>query len=224
MAEIRMPEGNSTIKDNSNRAKQEMQAATKPAPIVHGTLRKRNIADRFAEVFFEGTLKDAVDYLVNDLAIPTIKNGLISAIEVMFFGGSSRSSSSIGRRGENTPYYTFSVSRDGTRTNYNRPYQQRPQKNGGNNQVTESTKRKFDPRRIRVDDRGMAERVLEDLKQELRHYDQVSVERLFDLVGIDSDWTSTSYGWAAGDLDNARVRPCPGGGWCFDLPEPYPID
>lgn len=222
MAEIRMPE--SGVKDNSNKAKREMVNVNdrKPAPIVKGEMRKRNLADRFAEVFFEGTLNDAVDYMVNELAIPTIKNGLISAIEVIFYGGSSRGATPSARRGDNVPYYTFSVGRNQSQSSTSGRNSRSSQRQADTREV-ETAKKKYDPRRIKVEDRGMAERVLEDLKHELKIYGQVSVERLFDLVGIDSDWTSTSYGWISGELDNARVRPCPGG-WCFELPDPGPID
>lgn len=219
MAEIRMPE--SSVKDNSNKAKQEMTTVSnhKISPITKGEMRKRNLADRFAEVFFEGTLNDAVDYMVNELAIPTIKNGIISAIEVIFYGGSSRGSSTSARRGDNVPYYTFSVGRNQSQSSNSG---RAPRKQTDTKEV-EIAKKRYDPRRIRVEERGMAERVLEELKHTLKIYGQVSVQQLFDLVGIDSDWTSTSYGWFAGELDNARVRPCPGG-WCFELPDPGPID
>lgn len=218
MAEVKMPDGNKALlRDNSNSARREMAQATKKEPITTGKMAKKNVIERAADEFFEGTIKDAFNYMVHDLAIPQLKKMLLSGIEIIFFGGASgKSYGGSGSGSSNVPYNSYYVGRDQVRTS------SRPTQKTGKKEI-EGIKKDFDPRRIVVEDRGVAESVLDELKRDLNTYDQVSVQRLFELVNIDSDWASTSYGWCKGDLDDARVRPC-ADGWRFDLPDPYPID
>ena len=220
MATVRMPDGEELTKDNSNQARAERNAEEKKNPITKGVMRHKTLAMKFAEVFFEGSLKDAVDYVINDLAIPQLKNAVIKGIEVIFYGGVNGSSSSRGSSGNsNVPYSSYWVGRDGAKRP-NAPSGPGPRKSEAEIQ---KLKKNFDPKLIVVEDRGMAQRVLADLRNDCNEYGQVEVRRLFELVGIDSDWTSSKYGWVRGDLDDAKVRPC-GTGWWFDVPDPYPID
>ena len=225
MATVKMPDSN-LLKDNSNKAKTEDKKVipiNKKTPAVKSggaSMRAKPLAMKFAEVFFEGSLKDAIDYMINDVAIPQIKNALLKGLEVIFYGGANGPSSANRGRNDNVPYNSYYIGRDGSR---------RPAGNSNPGRRNESTaelnklKKSFDPRLIVVEDRGEAQRVLLDLKKDCDEFGQVGVDRLFELVDITSDWTSTKYGWMKGDLDDAKVRPC-GNGWWFDLPDPYLID
>ncbi len=205
MAEVKMPEGNN--------ARKEMAQATKSKPITTGKMAKKSVVEKIAGEFFEGSLKDAFHYMLHDLAIPQAKKMLLSGIEIIFFGGASgKSYGGSGSSGSNVPYNSYYIGRDQVRTG---------QKT--NKKEIESVKKDYDPRKIIVEDRGVAESVLDELKHDAHVYGQISVQRLFELVNIESDWTSTSYGWCEEDLASARVRPC-SDGWRFELPDPYPID
>lgn len=221
MATTRMPDSG-LLKDNSHKAREEADKSENKiskGPVTKGTMRSRSLAMKFADVFFEGSFKDAIDYMVNDVAIPQIKNAIISGIEVLFNGGVGGSSIRRGGSGS-TPYNSYYVGRDGsTRPNVNKTVK------GGNASKEEISKikKRFDPKLIVVEDRGQAQMALAALRNECNEFGQVGVDRLFDLVDIPSDWTSTTYGWVRGDLDDAKVRAC-GNGWWFDVPDPYPID
>lgn len=216
MAEKRMPER--LVSDNSNKARAEsVPVENEKRALVKGVMGKPTLSSRLINIFFEGTVKDAIDYMINDIAIPQVKNALIKGLEVMFYGGANSSSSRTDSRG-NVPYNSYYVGRDGVRRD-NRPVS----KGRGTPEDIEKLKRKFDPKLIVIEDRGEAEMVLQQLKRDLELYEEVSVQSLFDMVGIAADWTSTGYGWKKGSLDNARVRPHPDG-WRFDLPEPVPIN
>lgn len=221
MATVNMPDKELT-RDNSNQARSSGSKNIPAKPIAKGTMRSKSLAMKFAEVFFEGSFKDAIDYMVNDVAIPQIKNALIKGIEVIFYGGvngssSSRNSSSV------TPYNSYYVGRDGTRRPGNSGNNSGRSNSGSSNAELSKLKKSFDPKLIVVEDRGEAQRVLADLRRDCDEYGQIGVDRLFELVDITSDWTSTKYGWVKGDLDDAKVRPC-GNGWWFDLPDPIVID
>lgn len=202
--------------DNSNRAREGKPSVK---PIANGKMRSKSLAMKFAEVFFEGSMKDAVDYMINDVAIPQIKNAVLKGIEVIFYGGVNGTSSSRSNP-DRVSYNQYYVSRDGSRRPANSNNTRRD--SGGGAELSK-LKKSFDPKLIVVEDRGEAQRVLADLKQDCNDFGQVGVDRLFELVNITSDWTSTKYGWVKGDLDDAKVRPC-GNGWWFDLPDPIVID
>lgn len=220
MATANMP-NNDLLKDHSYKARTEKtESQIKKGPVTKGTMRNRSLAMKFADVFFEGTFKDAVDYMVNDVAIPQIKNAIISGIEVLFNGGIGGSSSRARANNSVTPYNSYYVGRDGsTRPNSNQRTGTRNDRSG----EISNLRKKFDPKLIVVEDRGQAQVALATLREECNSFGQVGVDRLFDLCDIASDWASTTYGWVRGDLDDAKVRPC-GTGWWFDVPEPYPID
>lgn len=221
MATVQMPE--KLLKDNSHRAREggPVRTTRETKPLTSGKMRSKPLAMKFAEVFFEGSLKDAISYMINDVAIPQVKNAIIKGIEVIFYGGVNGSSSRGPSNYTNyNSYSSYYVSRDGTR---------RPNGSNTARNVRESQgdmnkiKKSFDPRLIVVEDRGEAQRVLAELKADCDEFGQVGVDRLFELVNITSDWTSTKYGWVRGDLDDAKVKSC-GDGWWFDLPDPIVID
>ena len=219
MATTNMPD--KLLQDNSHAAKvtsNDVSAQVSKGPVTKGTLRSRNIAMKFADFFFEGSVKDAVNYMINDVLKPQVKNAILGGIEVIFNGGVGGSSPRA-RGGSATPYNSYYVGRDGST---------RPNNNNKGKSTASSTeitriKKRFDPKLIVVEDRGQAQMALAALRNECNEFGQVGVDRLFDLVDIASDWTSTTYGWVKGDLDDAKVRPC-GNGWWFDVPDPYPID
>ena len=222
MATVNMP--GKITGDNSNKAREKTSDRPKGSgmPLEKGKakMRSKPLAMKFAEVFFEGSLKDAISYMINDIAIPQFKNAILKGIEVIFYGGVNGSSSGRSSSGP-TPYNSYYVGRDGTR----RPAGSSSSSGRSQSDKNELSglKKSFDPKLIVVEDRGEAQRVLLDLKADCDNFGQVGVDRLFELVNITSDWTSTKYGWVKGDLDDAKVRPC-GNGWWFDLPDPIMID
>lgn len=220
MATAKMPD--KITGDNSNQARKgEVVQSVASKPIAKGKMRSKTLAMKFADVFFEGSMKDAIDYMINDIAIPQIKNAVVKGIEVIFYGGAN-SSSNRGGSPDKVSYSSYYVSRDGTR----RPGSSgsgNPSSRNSNGSELDKLKKSFDPKMIVVEDRGQAQRVLADLRNDCNEYGQIGVDRLFELVDITSDWTSTKYGWRRGDLDDAKVRPC-GNGWWFDLPDPIVID
>lgn len=222
MAKANMPER--VTGDNSNKAREKTdisKSSAKPLEKGKARMRSKSLAMKFAEMFFEGSIHEAVDYMINDVAKPQIKNAILKGIEIIFFGGTN---SSLPSRGVNspTPYNSYWVAKDGSR----RPANSSGgtgSRNSNNNTELNRLRKAYDPKLIVVEDRGEAQRILSDLRNDCNDFGQVGVDRLFELVNITSDWTSTKYGWVRGDLDDAKVRPC-GNGWWFDLPDPIVID
>ncbi len=68
--------------------------------------------------------------------------------------------------------------------------------------------------------RGEAEEILDALRQHLEQYGTVSVQDLYDWVGITSDFTDEKWGWE--DLRSASIRHVRGG-YLISLPRTQPI-
>ena len=223
MANVKMPER--VTGDNSNKAREKndiLSSSAKPLEKGKAKMRSKSLAMKFAEVFFEGSLHEAIDYMINDVAKPQLKNAILKGIEIIFFGSVSGSSSNRG--GNNpTPYNSYWIGRDGSRRPANSSGGTGSNNRNSNDAELNKLRRSFDPKLITVEDRGEAQRILSDLRNDCNGYGQIGVDRLFELVNITSDWTSTKYGWVRGDLDDAKVRPC-SDGWWFDLPDPIVID
>lgn len=69
--------------------------------------------------------------------------------------------------------------------------------------------------------RGEAEEVLDSLTELVRDYDVATVSDLYDLVGINANFTDEKWGWT--DLRGSAIRPVRGG-YLLVLPRTQPID
>ena len=235
MAEVKMP------KDNSNKARLDA-AVPKPTetPVVPvtpqgngmGAMRKKPLVMKFADTFFEGNVKNALRFMLYDIAIPQAKSMFLKGFEILLFNKASGTSynsggypyaNGYGYTAPQTSYGSYYIGRDG---------QRRDSGQKASPAAVAKIQKVNDPRLIILQEekgatRSDAEMVLEDLRAECAEYGQVSVARLFNhpKVGISSDWGMTNYGWKKGMLDfpRASVVSCPGG-WSFDLPDPVPID
>ena len=203
MAEVKLP-SSSLLKDNSDKAaRKELKEASGRTQITKskGVMSEKTWVEKLAGKFFEGTIGDVTYYLINDLAVPQIKKGVLSAIEIIFFGGASgRNYSSGGNPSSSVPYNSYYIGKNQTMVSNT----SRPSPNSAVNEL----KRDCNPNNLTLADRGDAEGVLLELQRTIDECDQVSVGALFELVGLDTDWTSQNYGWSKkrGGLGNAKVK------------------
>lgn len=79
----------------------------------------------------------------------------------------------------------------------------------------------FDFDEIILPTRVEADQVLERMFDLLDKYEIVTVADLYDLVGVDSNYTDEKYGWE--DLRGADVDRLSRGGYLLDLPRPEPL-
>ena len=207
MAKIEMP----GAFDNSDSKRLEILEETSDGEKKKqiGSIRKKNLAMRFADLFFEGDLKSAMSYMIYDVAIPQARNALIEGFKVLIYGGS---------RPEEDRKNSWS------QTSYSSFWKNKAQDMQNAKQSTQNNSMKrYNPRSWTSSDRLTAEQVLMRVKSIMRDQGHVSVSQFFNEVGIVSDWTTEDFGWAGGDLDRVVVRQCREG-WYIDFPKPYPID
>lgn len=174
----------------------------KVKPIVSkNALAKETVGSKFKKSFFSDDMKDVGSYIVFDLIIPGIKDGVLSAIERMFYGGSSdrysrRDDRDYRDRTSYSSYYKSSKSRrENDREDRNEP---------------------VDYRHIVLRYEDDAKKIVRQMRDYIREYDSVSVARLLDLIDQPGKYTDNNYGWThEEDIGIRHVR----NGYLIDVPE-----
>lgn len=188
------------------------EARPKLDPVVDnaGTVKKQSF---FRRMIAED-VKDAKNHIVNDVVIPTIKDGISgifhNAVDLIIYGnkrgaGASRSYSSyskpVGMTASSLSSTTYS------------PSGRAPAMRSNEVSDTYEYETRYD-----------AERVRDGLMMALEKYPSVSVADLYDLSRItDTDFTNNYWGWTRIDQTNSDIRPGRGGRWLLILPQPEPI-
>ena len=199
---------------NSHKYKEEQKAADTDRKIekvvTNGTAKakKQGEFSKFAsKIFSDQDRGDIKNYLIEDVAIPGIKNLILDFIiggATKIFGGSRRSSSG------------------GSRVSY-RDYYSRGDSNrivGGGSSSTASRPR-FDFDEITFATRIDAEAVRDQMDDVIAKYGFVTVGDMYDMADLPQPFTSNKYGWT--NIRNAEVRPA-NGGYVLKLPKASPID
>lgn len=193
------------IEPNSYRSK----AAKKDIPqVTTGKVvnRKKSLGRKFAEAFIEDDMENIQDYILYEVAAPSIKKAIFDAIV-----GALQMILGVNSSGKTT-------STTGTRTNYKSFYASDKART-----TTPATSRgsRYEIREIVLETRGEAEAVLEMLNEALDTYQSVSVADLYSAVGITADWVDNKVGWT--DLRMARIRKTIDG-YVLDMPRPVSIE
>lgn len=193
------------LPSNSRKSKQltNKQPEKKLKPIVNRedvVKKKKSTGRKFADAFFGEDITNVKDYLIFDIVIPSLKDGIIDAVT------NGLSMLLNGERGSRVNRVT---KRSSVGTNYNKVYTL----NG--TQYGSDSKRFVRGRDSRYSGRGgleddiilgmkaEAEEVLESMICYLEDNGEVSVGELYDLLGQSSSFTDRQWGWT--DLSSARV-------------------
>lgn len=202
------------VKTPANPSKPREQKLNK---VVNGPVKKKEkgAMSKFSEAFFGEDIGNAKDYVLFDVIIPAVKDGLIDAVT------SGLNMLLNGNRGTGNNRRPSRYSGNGMGyTNYNKVYtiNQNPQAIRNSNSRYGSRGLKED---IILGMREEAEDVLESLKCAIDEYSVVSVADLYDLLGETSEYTDQKYGWT--DLSSARIKRVPEG-FLIQLPRCIIID
>ena len=200
--------GNKKLKDypaNSHKAKIEDKAAEKKKveKVVKGRVKvkKKGELGKFAGMFISEDVHDVKSYVITDVIVPLIKKGITETIDMILYGGNGSGKS----RSSKISYSSYYDRRDNDRK--------------AARSTVQSSRYDFD--NIILESRGEAEEVIERMQELLDTYKVVSVADLYDLVGVDFEYTDNKYGWT--NLRNAeavRTRD----GYMLKLPKALPID
>lgn len=202
-------------KPNSHRFKAEQQQKAQAASagerkvqkVVRGPVkvRKKNGLGKVAGALISEDAKNIKEYLIWDMAIPTLKKAALTTLDMLLNGGS----------------VTYTANRSsGSKVSY-RNYYDEPRDRRRAEEPRRSNR--FDYDELTYASRGEAEAVLFEMEALIDHYDIVSVADLYELSGQPNPpWTANKYGWTS--LGGSRIRHIPGEGYIIELPKACPID
>lgn len=187
--------------DNSYETKLKTESKEKVSPIVSkNALAKESVGSKFKKSFFSDDMKDVGSYILFDLIVPGIKDGVLSAIERMFYGGSSDRYSRRDRRD------------DRDRVSYSSYYKSSRDRDKRDDEKDEPV----DYRHIVLRYEDDAKKIVRKMRDYIREYDSVSVARLLDLIDQPGKYTDNNYGWThEEDIGIRHVR----NGYLIDVPE-----
>lgn len=197
-----------TPNSHAYKEKQKQAAAEekKFQPVVSGTAeaKKKSGVSKIASVFISEDVSNVKDYIVQDIVVPTIKKGILGAIDMILNGGNGAYS----ERRSQAPKISY-------RTFYDDPYDRRRR------EERPRTPTRFDSETITYTTRGDAEAVLDQMFDAVKRYGLVTVGDMYDLSRLEPPHTSNKYGWYS--LRGAKTIRVPGG-FVIDLPPAEPID
>lgn len=199
MAKIDMP--TSSLNQTGQEPKKKLEKVTTGKV----TVRQQTDIQKVASAFLAEDLATVKERIINDYAIPMLKNGIwsifSSALSLMIFGeDKSRSQSSNYVRGSSNSYDRYY-----SNPNRNQPVNQRVIPNWQN---------------LISDSRADMEEILDQMWEAIREYGQVSIGDLYDLAGMTCNFTDNKYGWK--DLTGAYIKNVPGG-YSIVFPKPVPL-
>ena len=175
------------------------------------TQKKKSLGKKMAETFLEDDTQSVGEYILYDVLIPAAKSTLTDivtgGIEMLLYGGQRDD-----RR---------STTRDRGRTyvSYNRMYDRDDRRDRDRVRERNRNRHEFDD--IFLDSKAEAREVLNGLMDLVEDYGQASVEDFYDLVGLESQYTDSRWGWT--DLRNAYIENTRRG-WIIRLPRTVVID
>lgn len=198
------------LKPNSHISKEKADKE-KMTPMVRKDAvikQKRSFGQTFKEHFLEDDVKDVKDYIIFDAIIPGIKNLCLDALEMFFFGGTGGRRSSHRRR-------------DDDHIAYNSYYKSAQYKRSRRDREEDDDDRKVDYRDIVIKYSDDAKAVVDELRDRIDKYDQVTVAELLDAVNITGKYTDNNWGWTRKeDIGIRRVS----NGYLIDVPEAKLLD
>ena len=178
----------------------EITNAKNVKQVAQGRSKKRSLGRRFADIFLDDDIESVKEYIVFDVVIPTIKDGVLDMLSMLFYGRPR------GRGGKSGATY---ISYNSMSSKSHR------EKSSGRRRVSNYQD-------IILESRSEAEDVLDVMREILDKYKEVSVADLYDACGITGvGYTDNQFGWD--DLHGVNIRRCHEG-YLLDLPRPIPLD
>lgn len=191
-------------KPNSNRFKEQQKEATttgkkeiKKVTTGKVKVKKKTGLQKMAGAMFAEDAEKVKSYILMDVLLPTIADGITDILKKSIDAIFGRKSSGGGSRSSKVSY---------------RSYYDNPDSRG----TSVKTRSVYDYDDIIFDSRGEAEEVLDRMDELVALYGNVSVAEFYDLAGISSEYTSNKYGWT--DIHTAKIVRVSGDGYMIKLP------
>lgn len=189
---------------NSHKYKEEQKAAAekKIERVVTGNVKTKK--KLVGKLFGSQDVGDVKEYLIDEVAIPGVKNLILDFIiggATRLLGGKSKYARSSG--GSKISYRDFYEQRDDRRA---------PTTTGGSG--------RFDFEEIIFPTRIDAEKVRDQMDEVIARYGFVTVGDMYDMAGLPQPFTGQKYGWTS--IVNSRIETVRDG-YVINLPKMGPI-
>lgn len=199
-------------KSNSNKSKamEKDLAERKAERVITGTARvkKKSEIRKFADVFIADDINTVKTYILMDVVIPTIKKAVLDTVEMVLYGSSGSRKSGANKS---------TASKISYRSYYENP------KRSDHSSANAKPHNEIEYDEITFETRGDAENVLARLREDLKAFDTVSINTLYDRAGVTTTkYTYNKYGWT--DLRDAYVYRQIGGGYLIKFPPAIYLD
>jgi hypothetical protein len=193
---------------NSHKFKEEQKEnieKKKVEKIVSGKVatKKKSGILKIAEIFVPEDVTNVKEYVITDIIVPAVKAAISDIVNIYLYGEPRQA-----RRSTST----------NSRVSYGRYYEKQDKPSYRSEKPVRSG---YDYDDIILDNRGDAEGVLVALDDIIAEYGVTSVADLYELVGIDENYTDHKYGWT--NLSTAKVVRA-GDGYLLKLPKALPIN
>ena len=202
MAEVKIPTSSGKDEVRTRPDKHVKKVVRTP-----GKARKKSVAMRIFDSFFNDDIDSIKEYLIYDVAIPAIKNGIVDAItkgtEMLFYGEPRETKKKPKGDGNYVSYSAYYKSDD----RHNR------------RDDTSYRHSRFDYGGVTVATRGEAERVRDGLSELIDQYGEASIKDLYGLAEI-SGPASDDYGWTNDNFGECGIKVMRDGSYGFNLPRP----
>lgn len=166
-------------------------------------IKKKTMLEEVADLFLPEDRPSIKDYILKDVIVPTIKRGIVSVVEMFFYGSTS------------TPVTARTTVAPTSRISYNSISSKQTKAS------TLTTTRTYDYGTLIFATRAEAQAVLDQMQEIIDVYNIASVNDLFDSAGLTGDATSTKWGWTS--IEGAEVR-VTDGGYSIHMPKARPIN
>lgn len=181
--------------------------------------RRKPLGSRMREMFLGDDTKGVVQYVVQDVLVPALKDMIAEAgsqgLERAIFGESRGGGrSTVGRSS------SFGGSNHTNYRQYSSPAQPRREEKATNSRYRASrTMNDFEE--VILPSRVEAMKVLEELRKGIAQYEAVTVRALYELIGVEFHHVDEKFGWV--DLSDAGFRRI-SSGYLLVLPRPEALE
>ncbi|MCC8151381.1 MAG: hypothetical protein LIO96_08000 [Lachnospiraceae bacterium] len=191
---------------NSHKSKEEKKLPEKKinkAISGKAKTKKKGEMRKLAEVFVPEDTESVKSYIFEDVFVPAVKDILLDTVKALLGVGDSGSSRK--RTGA-------------SRVSYQKYY------DGRDRREERSSRRRvgYDYDDVILETRADAVEVLDGLDEAIDVYGVVSVADLYDLAGLEHNYTDNKYGWD--DIRSASIVRLRNNEYMIKMPKAKPID
>lgn len=196
---------------NSHKSKESNNAPAsekRVEKVVSGNVnvRKKSSIFKLAEVFLPEDVSSVKDYILTDVVVPAIKDGILNSVTALLYGNDAPSSS------KRVP---------ASRVSYRNYYESK----NTHRDISPSRSRiweAFDCESLEFNSSRDAYDVIAQLDEIKAMYPFVRVADFYDAAGVTPPNTAYNYGWT--DIQSAKPVPIRGGKYIIKMPRALPID